>query len=158
MLAEETLDTGVWCLSPARLWSCTRRCCPSSLWRVSSTPTQPCHHPPPPHYHARPPPTPHTSCTGRPQWGQGRSHNILPWSKYWLMVIKLIQLHGEEPILLPLFPAARAWVWCAHRTRMRMLKLEHFLTWQFFSVILWSVYCFNPPTVYLVLSSHVRWL
>ena len=43
------------------------------------------------------------------------------------VVIRLVQLYGEEPVLLPLFQAARAWVWCAHRTRMRMLGLEHYL-------------------------------
>ena len=42
-------------------------------------------------------------------------------------VIQLVQLHGQEPVLTPLFQAARAWVWCAHRTRMRMLGLEHYL-------------------------------
>ena len=43
------------------------------------------------------------------------------------VVIRLVQHHGEEPVLLPLFQAARAWVWCAHRTRMRQLGLEHML-------------------------------
>ena len=42
-------------------------------------------------------------------------------------VIKLRQLHGEVPVLVPLFQVARAWVWCAHRVRMRMLGLEYFL-------------------------------
>ena len=42
-------------------------------------------------------------------------------------VIQLVQLYGQEPVLNPLFQAARAWVWCAHRTRMRMLGLEHYL-------------------------------
>ena len=42
-------------------------------------------------------------------------------------VIQLVQLHGQVPVLFPLFQAARAWVWCAHRTRMRMLGLEQFL-------------------------------
>ena len=42
-------------------------------------------------------------------------------------VIKLTQLYGEVPVLVPLFQAARAWVWCAHRVRMRLLGLEYFL-------------------------------
>ena len=42
-------------------------------------------------------------------------------------VIKLVQQHGQGPVLHPLFRVCRAWVWCAHRTRMRMLGLEYFL-------------------------------
>ena len=42
-------------------------------------------------------------------------------------VIQLVQLYGQVPVLCPLFQAARAWVWCAHRTRMRMLGLETYL-------------------------------
>ena len=42
-------------------------------------------------------------------------------------VIQLVQLYGQEQVLTPLFQAARAWVWCAHRARMRMLGLEHYL-------------------------------
>ena len=42
-------------------------------------------------------------------------------------VIELVQLYGHVPVLTPLFQASRAWVWCAHRTRMRMLGLEYFL-------------------------------
>ena len=42
-------------------------------------------------------------------------------------VIQLVQLNGPEPVLTPLFQAARAWVWSAHRARMRMLGLEYFL-------------------------------
>ena len=41
-------------------------------------------------------------------------------------VIKLRQLHGVS-VLVPLFKAARGWVWCAHRVRMRMLGLEYLL-------------------------------
>ena len=36
-------------------------------------------------------------------------------------VIQLVQLYGQEPVLTPLFQAARAWVWCAHRAKMRRL-------------------------------------
>ena len=43
------------------------------------------------------------------------------------IVIRLVQLYGKVAVLTPLFQAARAWVWSAHRTRMRMLGLEHFL-------------------------------
>ena len=43
-------------------------------------------------------------------------------------VIRLVQLHGKGAILTPLFQAARAWVWSAHRSRLRMLGLEHYLT------------------------------
>jgi len=42
-------------------------------------------------------------------------------------VIQLVQQYGQGPVLCPLFQASRAWVWCAHRTRMRMLGLEHYL-------------------------------
>ena len=42
-------------------------------------------------------------------------------------VIQLVQQYGQEPVLTRLFRAARAWVWCAHRARMRMLGLEHYL-------------------------------
>ena len=42
-------------------------------------------------------------------------------------VINLVQQYGQGPVLHPLFRVSRAWVWCAHRTRMRMLGLEHFL-------------------------------
>jgi hypothetical protein len=42
-------------------------------------------------------------------------------------VIRLVQLYGQALVLPPLFLAARAWVWCAHRARMRMLGLEHYL-------------------------------
>ena len=42
-------------------------------------------------------------------------------------VIRLVQIHGQEAVLVPLFKVARAWVWSAHRTRMRMLGLEYFL-------------------------------
>ena len=42
-------------------------------------------------------------------------------------VIKLVQLYGKLGVLCPLFQAARAWVWSAHRGRMRMLGLEYYL-------------------------------
>ena len=42
-------------------------------------------------------------------------------------VMLLTQLHGQVAVLVPLFRAARAWIWCAHRTRMRMLGLERYL-------------------------------
>ena len=42
-------------------------------------------------------------------------------------VIKLVQLYGKLGVLCPLFQAACAWVWSAHRGRMRMLGLEYFL-------------------------------
>ena len=41
-------------------------------------------------------------------------------------VISLAQLHGPG-ILFPLLRVSRAWVWAAHRTRMRLLGLERFL-------------------------------
>ena len=41
-------------------------------------------------------------------------------------VITLVQ-HQGRGILLPLFRVSRAWVWAAHRTRMRLLGLEKFL-------------------------------
>jgi hypothetical protein len=42
-------------------------------------------------------------------------------------VIRLTQCYGKAATLTPLFQAARAWVWSAHRTRMRMLGLEQYL-------------------------------
>ena len=41
-------------------------------------------------------------------------------------VISLVQQHGSS-ILYPLFSVSRAWVWAAHRTRMRLLGLERYL-------------------------------
>ena len=41
-------------------------------------------------------------------------------------VITLVQRQGRG-ILPPLFRVSRAWVWAAHRTRMRLLGLEKFL-------------------------------
>ena len=41
-------------------------------------------------------------------------------------VIRLVQQQGPE-VLLPLFRASRAWIWAAHRTRMRLLGLERFI-------------------------------
>ena len=35
--------------------------------------------------------------------------------------------YGQEPDLHPIFRVCRAWVWCAHRTRMRLLGLEYLL-------------------------------
>ena len=43
------------------------------------------------------------------------------------VVIQLVQMHGTVPILVPLFQASRAWVWSAHRARMRLLGLEQYL-------------------------------
>ena len=42
-------------------------------------------------------------------------------------VIALVQQYGQAPVLGPLFRVARAWIWCAHRARMRLLGLERFL-------------------------------
>ena len=42
-------------------------------------------------------------------------------------VINLTQLYGQTLVLGPLFQASRAWIWSAHRTRMRLLGLEQFL-------------------------------
>ena len=42
-------------------------------------------------------------------------------------VISLTHLYGKVAVLTPLFQATRAWVWSAHRARMRMLGLEHYL-------------------------------
>ena len=40
-------------------------------------------------------------------------------------VIQLVQQYGQESVLYPLFRVCRAWVLCAHRTRMRLLGLEY---------------------------------
>ena len=42
-------------------------------------------------------------------------------------VIRLYQIHGQDNVLRPLFRACRAWLWATHRTRMRLLGLEHYL-------------------------------
>ena len=42
-------------------------------------------------------------------------------------VIRLVQKYGQEPVLHPLFRVCRAWVWCAHRNRMRLLGLEYLM-------------------------------
>jgi hypothetical protein len=42
-------------------------------------------------------------------------------------VIVLCQNYGQGPVLGPLFQFCRAWVWAAHRARMRLLGLEQFL-------------------------------
>ena len=42
-------------------------------------------------------------------------------------VIQLTQTYGQVAVLTPLFQAARAWVWCGHRARMRLLGLEYYL-------------------------------
>ena len=43
------------------------------------------------------------------------------------IVIALVQQHGQGPVLGPLFRVSRAWIWSAHRARMRLLGLERFL-------------------------------
>ena len=43
-----------------------------------------------------------------------------------VQVIALRQEWGPE-VLLPIFRASRAWVWCVHRTRLRLLGLSDFL-------------------------------
>ena len=43
-------------------------------------------------------------------------------------VIALVQQYGQGPVLGPLFQVSRAWIWSAHRSRMRLLGLERFLS------------------------------
>ena len=43
------------------------------------------------------------------------------------VVMQLVQSYGRGNVLGPLFQVCRAWVWSAHRTRMRLLGLERFL-------------------------------
>jgi hypothetical protein len=43
------------------------------------------------------------------------------------MVIALVQQYGQGPVLGPLFQVSRAWIWSAHRARMRLLGLERYL-------------------------------
>ena len=43
-------------------------------------------------------------------------------------IILLSQHHGTSTILPPLFRFSRAWVWAAHRTRLRLLGLNQFLS------------------------------
>ena len=42
-------------------------------------------------------------------------------------VISLCQVLGQAAVLIPVFRACRAWVWTAHRIRMKLLGLEHYL-------------------------------
>ena len=42
-------------------------------------------------------------------------------------VISLCQSYGRQSVLRPLFQVCRAWIWAAHRTRMRLLGLERYL-------------------------------
>ena len=42
-------------------------------------------------------------------------------------VLVLCQQQGQTSVLSPLFRACRAWVWSAHRTRMRLLGLSDYL-------------------------------
>ena len=43
------------------------------------------------------------------------------------IVIGLVQQYGPGPVLEPLFRFSRAWIWSAHRARMRLLGLEQYL-------------------------------
>ena len=43
------------------------------------------------------------------------------------LVLVLCQHHGRSSVLGPLFRACRAWVWAAHRTRMRLLGLNQYI-------------------------------
>ena len=43
------------------------------------------------------------------------------------LVIELAQCYGKVCVLLPLFQVCRAWIWSAHRSRMKLLGLERFL-------------------------------
>ena len=42
-------------------------------------------------------------------------------------IILLYQQHGRDTILPPVFRLARAWIWAAHRTRLRLLGLPQML-------------------------------
>ena len=42
-------------------------------------------------------------------------------------IILLCQLHGSDAILPPVFRFTRAWIWAAHRTRLRLLGLHEML-------------------------------
>ena len=109
---------------PAWLCSSTRRCGPPSvrwLWCSSAIPGQ---HPLPPYCHSCPPAPPNAPSVDSPALRQGDSDHILPGSEHgpqhdpagaglWT---------GTSPVP-PLFQAAHAWVWCAHRPRMKMLGL-----------------------------------
>ena len=41
--------------------------------------------------------------------------------------IALVQQCGQGLVLGPLFQVSRAWIWSAHRARMRLLGLERYL-------------------------------
>ena len=43
------------------------------------------------------------------------------------LVIQLCQLHGLNNVLPPIFRVCRAWVWAAHKNRMKLLGLERYL-------------------------------
>ena len=82
-LVEKTLDSGVWCMPPAWLWSGTRWCCPPAVWRVSCSTALPGHHTPPPIWHAGPPPPPPPPLGVSPAQWQGSSDMFLPWPQHW---------------------------------------------------------------------------
>jgi hypothetical protein len=112
------IQTGVRCLPPAWLWSGARWCGSPAVWWVPSSPALPGNHLTSHIWHARPPPPPPASCAISPAWRQGSRDNFLLGSQHRPVRVKLVQQYGQEPVLHPLFRVCRAWVWCAHRTRM----------------------------------------
>ena len=68
-------------------------------------------------------------------------------------MIKLTQLFGEVPVLAPFFQTACAWVWGAHRVRIKMffsLSYESKMA----SNYLYYYCCFIHPLLCLI-TSHV---
>ena len=40
------------------------------------------------------------------------------------LVVQLVQRYGQSDVLGPLIQVSGAWIWAAHRSRMRLLGLE----------------------------------
>jgi hypothetical protein len=66
------------------------------------------------------------------------------------LVINLCQQYGQERVLGPLFQASCAWIWGAHRTRMRLLGFGKVFGVNQSVIVSLSCVSVNPPS-YIVL-------
>ena len=97
------------------------------------------------------------------KWSVGRKYNP-KFQTFFLdpstdpQFIKLSQLYGRAPVLGPLFQLSRAWIWAAHRARMRLLGLEQYLVWPLVFPRYVCVYVVIVPIVLIVhVFSTVLW-
>ena len=101
MLAQKALDTGVWCLPPAWLWSGTMLCGTPAVWGVPSSPALPGHHLSDmldPHPHLMRPVL--TALHGDRE--AVTTFFLDPSTDP--SVIQLVQLHGQEQVIPPPIP------------------------------------------------------